>query len=152
MGIMIKKLQTTTNHYIETVREHFQWSSDWNGTDARIGRYLFVYNRHDTAEHLKIWAIDDDAGDSLLIYREDAWISSCYDFNNDGTIQGFQSDGPWVEQVDRIIARMAEETAHDAAVKDHEKANQQQIESDRAAAKLEKFRSLFSSTQGQSER
>lgn len=126
------------------VEKHYAQSGEWQNGSLRIGRYRLVYVHHSTGQSLTVVAVDDssDELDELVVYREDHWFSSSYDFNNRGTVQGFQFDGPWVQQLKEIFAAMEQQNQ---AIENEKKIKAEEALAAKAAAeakKLEKFRAL----------
>lgn len=75
------------------------------------GRYRLEHRQHDTASHVRIYALA--GAEELLVYRRDQWIDAGYEFNNNGTTQGYQHEGPWVEELEDMRREMdAEIDAH----------------------------------------
>lgn len=113
--------------------------------DMNFGMYRVEHWQHDTASQVRIYAVMSDASlneESLLVYREDAWIGG-YESHNDGTIQGYQHDGPWVADLEQYRAVFnAEVDAHIGKVRLAE-LRRRSLEDQDDAAKLDRFAKAF---------
>jgi hypothetical protein len=70
--------------------------SNYN-SETFIGRYRVQHWEHDTASQVRICAAL--GADELLVYREDKWRGDFAHHNRD-TIQGYQLEGPWIEELE----------------------------------------------------
>lgn len=100
------------------------------------GIYYFVYNSHSTGRHLTISIKKEN--DSLTVYQLDDWDGS-YARHNQGTVQGFQMEGPWVEQIKQLMVKFEAEIEEHS--KQQEAAKAQRLAAEKAAqeARVKEF-------------
>jgi len=104
-------------------------------------RYRIEHWEHDTASQCRIYALLPD--DELLVYREDAWVGG-YEHHLRDTIQGYQHDGPWVDELEEYRKQL--NAAIDAEIerKKTEKLQHLSVTDQSEAAKLSRFAREFS--------
>lgn len=79
--------------------------ADRNYDDIPVlnGRYVVNLHAHSTGRHLQISACRVPPGhntvDKLLVYSVNEWFFTRYAMNERGKVQGFQVDGPWVQEL-----------------------------------------------------
>lgn len=98
---------------------------------------------HDTAVHVRVY-LELEGQENLMVWYHTSWLSSCYQFNEQGKVDGIQSDCEFAfPLLEDVINKCIEYLDFEEKRFEQEKNKEKVLDNYKYQTKLEKYRQAF---------